>query len=185
MVWAALASLYVARLGSGFSFNLLLLGAYALLAALLLVIRRPGREGEQPDVIALVAWATVALSLFGFETTGAVRNRLGLGLQVAGLVAALASLASLGRSFGVAPANRGVVGRWAYRFVRHPLYAAELVNILGYVIAQPSALNVLVAALIAGGQMLRIRAEETLLMTDPAYQAYAAAVRWRLVPGFW
>jgi protein-S-isoprenylcysteine O-methyltransferase Ste14 len=34
-------------------------------------------------------------------------------------------------------------------------------------------------------QALRIRAEERLLMQDTRYVAYAAQVRYRLIPGWW
>jgi hypothetical protein len=33
--------------------------------------------------------------------------------------------------------------------------------------------------------VLRVRAEECLLMQDEAYTAYATGVRYRLIPGCW
>jgi protein-S-isoprenylcysteine O-methyltransferase Ste14 len=34
-------------------------------------------------------------------------------------------------------------------------------------------------------QVLRVRAEERLLMQDTRYAAYAAQVHYRLIPGWW
>ena len=47
-------------------------------------------------------------------------------LLVAGLLFAIASVAFLGRCFGVLPDVRGLVMRGPYRLVRHPLYLGEL-----------------------------------------------------------
>ncbi len=33
--------------------------------------------------------------------------------------------------------------------------------------------------------IVRIHAEERLLLHDQAYRAYAQRVRWRLIPGLW
>ena len=39
---------------------------------------------------------------------------------------------ALGRSFGVAPANRGIVVRGPYSFVRHPIYTGYLITHTGF-----------------------------------------------------
>ena len=51
---------------------------------------------------------------------------------------ALASLGTLGRSFGIVAANRGVKTRGPYRLVRHPAYFGYLMSYLGYVAENPS-----------------------------------------------
>jgi len=92
---------------------------------------------------------------------------------------------SLSRSFGIAPAHRGLVTRGSYAVVRHPLYAAEILVIGGYCAGYPSPRNLLVAGATVVAQLLRIRIEERLLSRDAAYAAYRGRVRWRLVPGVW
>ncbi len=182
--WVVLASTYVKRLLQYFTINDLALGVFVLLTALLLVVRRPSRAQGSVAMLVL-AWGTVALSLVGLRATLPGLRVPGTLMQLAGLAGAIYSLACLGRSFGIAPANRGVVTRGAYRLVRHPLYAMETVDSLGYLLAYPSFWNGVIWALLVTGQCLRIVAEERVLAADPAYQAYAAQVRWRLLPGVW
>ncbi len=97
----------------------------------------------------------------------------------------LLAILSLNRSFGIAPAHRGLVSRGAYRVVRHPLYAAEMFTVGGYCLGYASIWNAAVWAAFAIGQLLRIRGEEALLCADPEYRAYQVQVPWRLVPGVW
>lgn len=49
----------------------------------------------------------------------------GLGLQTAGLALCVTSFFALGRSFGFAPADRGLKRRGPYAVVRHPIYAVR------------------------------------------------------------
>ncbi len=89
---------------------------------------------------------------------------------------------SLRRSFGVAPANRGIKIGGPYRFVRHPMYAGYLFAHIGILLLLPSLLNLVIYTLSWWAQIYRLRAEERLLLEDPAYQAFAEKVRWRLLP---
>ena len=108
---------------------------------------------------------------------------LGLALVFAGnVIQGLAKL-SLRRSFGIAPANRGVKSDGLYRFVRHPMYAGYLMVHIGIMILMPSPLNAVLYAIGWWAQILRLRAEEALLGQDAAYQAYTQKVRYRLIPG--
>ena len=44
---------------------------------------------------------------------------------------------TLGRSFGVVPANRGVVVGGPYNFVRHPIYTGYLITHVAFLVANP------------------------------------------------
>ena len=103
-------------------------------------------------------------------------------VQVLGLVAILAALLSLRRSFGIVPAHRGIRTGGLYRFVRHPLYAAELLALAGVAVANPSPWNALLWVAELALQLARARAEEGFLDADPEYARYRARVRYRLVP---
>ena len=84
-------------------------------------------------------------------------------MQLAGLLIALASLGTLGRSFGIVAANRGVKTRGPYRLVRHPAYFGYLVAYVGYVAENPSLANLALLCLSTAFQLVRIGEEERLL----------------------
>jgi len=106
-----------------------------------------------------------------------------LWLQSLGITGIVFSLLSLGKSFGVVPANRKIVSAGAYRIVRHPLYLSEIVFYTGFVSANPSAGNGLLVLAIMAGQLYRSISEETLLAIDPFYRSYQKKVRYRFIPG--
>ena len=103
-------------------------------------------------------------------------------LACSGVGLTLWALWSLGPSFGIAPADRGLVTYGPYRYLRHPMYAGALLNMLPAVLWNPTPWNLGVAALILGISLLRIHLEER---TVTAYSQYADRVRWRLIPFVW
>jgi protein-S-isoprenylcysteine O-methyltransferase Ste14 len=109
----------------------------------------------------------------------------GLVLVILAAGLSLASLLTLGRRFGVRPALRGLETGGPYRLVRHPMYLAYLIADIGYNLQEWNAGTVLLV--LAGWTSLvyRIRAEERVLARDGGWPAYAATVRYRLVPGVW
>lgn len=104
-------------------------------------------------------------------------------LSACGLLIVIAGKLSLGRSFGLMPANRGIVSTGLYRLVRHPIYMGYLVTHTAFALANPTFWNigVLVAADIA--LLARAVCEERTLASDTAYRDYQQIVRWRVVPG--
>jgi len=110
---------------------------------------------------------------------------VGLWVQLLGLGICVASFLALGRSFGFAPADRGLVMRGPYGLVRHPVYASYLLLQSGYLLQSLSFRNALVMLFASGCNVGRVRAEERLLASRAPYGAYRAQVRWRLVPGVW
>ncbi len=104
-------------------------------------------------------------------------------LSCAGLAVVIAGKITLGRSFALLPANRGVVSNGLYKIVRHPIYMGYLVTHVAFLVASPSLWNIV--ALIAADAALLARAvcEEQTLALDPAYRDYQGRVRWRVVPG--
>jgi protein-S-isoprenylcysteine O-methyltransferase Ste14 len=151
-------------------------------AAFLFLVRRP------PDQVSWRPLAWIAAPIGSFAMLLARPADGGLAslpcelVQFGGLMIALASLGTLGRSFGIVAANRGVKTRGPYRFVRHPAYLGYLVSYLGYVAENPTLLNVFLVCLSTTFQLVRIEQEEQLLRRDPAYATYNEAVRYRLVP---
>jgi protein-S-isoprenylcysteine O-methyltransferase Ste14 len=104
-------------------------------------------------------------------------------LSAIGLVIVVTGKMTLGRSFGVVPANRGVVVRGPYQFVRHPIYAGYLITHAAFLAAHPVAWNLTIVLLGDAALILRALMEERVLSTDAAYQEYCRRVGWHLVPG--
>jgi protein-S-isoprenylcysteine O-methyltransferase Ste14 len=103
--------------------------------------------------------------------------------MIAGLLINLWSKLALCRSFGVVAANRGVKTSGPYAFVRHPMYAGYLLVQIGFLMSNPTLWNATVYSVALVLQILRMRAEERILVQDPAYLKYAGEVRFRLLPG--
>jgi len=149
------------------------------------MIRRPTQNVSMRLGDWLLAIAATAAPLMiqpGLDMFPAIAP-LGIALVLFGnVVQGLAKL-SLRRSFGIAPANRGIKADGLYRFVRHPMYAGYLAVHIGVMILMPSPINLVIYAIGWWAQILRLKAEEDLLSLDPAYVAFKAKTRYRLVPG--
>jgi protein-S-isoprenylcysteine O-methyltransferase Ste14 len=185
----ALFSVMVVRLGSDFlqtgRITGLLLLASEGLVVILTVLRRPAGVVDR----SLRARMLMVVSLMGpVLVTPASALPLIPGVATAaisacGLLAVIIGKVSLGRSFGLMPANRGVVSTGLYRLVRHPIYTGYLITHAAFCAANPTLSNLLI--LVAADLALLIRAvcEEATLAQDPAYRAYQQQVRWRVLPG--
>jgi protein-S-isoprenylcysteine O-methyltransferase Ste14 len=109
----------------------------------------------------------------------------GLVLVTLAAFLSIASLLTLGRSFGVWPALRGLVRKGPYRFVRHPMYLAYLIADIGYNLQEWNSGTALMVMAGWLSLLYRINAEEMILSQDGGWLAYAARVRYRLIPGIW
>jgi protein-S-isoprenylcysteine O-methyltransferase Ste14 len=109
----------------------------------------------------------------------------GVSLQLVGLAICVAAFLTLGRSFGFAAADRGLVRRGPYAIVRHPIYASYYLLQAGYLLQSISVWNGLVMLVVSMCNIGRIRAEDRMLATNEQYVLYRTQVRWRLLPGVW
>jgi protein-S-isoprenylcysteine O-methyltransferase Ste14 len=83
-------------------------------------------------------------------------------------------------------ADQKVITTGPYALVRHPMYAAVLVMVVGVPLALGSLWGLAVLALTVPVLIWRILDEEKLLKQDlPGYTEYAQKVRYRLVPYLW
>jgi len=163
----------------------LLLFAVNTLFAVLFVIRRHSVAVTENPKDWMITAATILLSfsLRVEPVDNALLAAASQALQGMGVVIILFSLAALGRSFGLIPANRGIKTRYMYRLVRHPLYAGEIVFYLGFLLGNHRIFNAVVFAAIVIGLSLRAAAEERLLGKDTSYAEYLRRVRFRFFPG--
>ena len=161
--------------------------AQQTLVALAYLIRRPARlVSRRLDDWVLAFGGTFAGVLFrpeGHHPGWGIQT--GLALQLLGVAIVVASLLTLGRSFGFAAADRGVVMRGPYAVVRHPMYASYLLLQSGYLLQSLSVRNAAVLLLGSLCNAGRALAEERLLARNTEYAAYRSHVRWRMLPGVW
>ncbi len=160
------------------------LAVYNGMVAMLFAFRRSPRRTGGPAGFAVAAIA-VGLSLFAFRPASPTAPVAGCVVQWLALAGIVASLLSLGRSFGIAPADRGIATGGMYKLVRHPMYACEMLFFAGYSLANTSLRNVLVSLTLVALLAVRAVMEERLLAANPDYRRYAARVRWRFIPGIW
>jgi protein-S-isoprenylcysteine O-methyltransferase Ste14 len=164
--------------------DLLLLVGEALVVVLT-CLRRPAQVVDRRMIVRFVTTVSMLSPLMirpsqnpaiMSELAAASMASLGLAIVVAGKL-------SLGYSFGLLPANRGIIVRGLYRIVRHPIYLGYLLTHIPFLAAHPSGWNLVV--LLAGDTALVARAlyEEQTLKRDPQYVQYCQTVKWRLVPG--
>ena len=135
------------------------------------------------DWLFAVVGTTLPLIVQPTEGDGLASPLFCLTLMVFGFGIQIAAKFTLRRSFGVAPANRGVKIGGPYRFVRHPMYAGYLVTQVGFLLSHPSVWNLSIYATTFAFQIGRIMAEERLLSRDSSYRQFATLVPSRLVPG--
>jgi len=162
---------------------LLLAGQEALLIGMIVTRRRSTDVSRswQDALIALVGTAAPLLQRAGGWTLPAL-EQIGFAVQIVGVLLAIIATSSLGRSFGILAANRGVKTKGLYRLVRHPLYGSYLFSYLGFFLGNISLLNLVAILFAFFCQYLRAKAEEQVLLRDPAYQSYVRQVRYRFIP---
>lgn len=107
----------------------------------------------------------------------------GLIFELSGVVLTQVSRVYMGRSFGILPANRGIVSKGPFRWVRHPIYFGWLILSIGYAMSFVSERNIILIAIAVPFMVWRISQEEYHLTADPEYRRYMERVRYRLWPG--
>ena len=126
-------------LQTGHLTGLLLLVSEALVVVLT-VMRRRAKAVDRSVAAAIVTTISVAgPSLVRASAAGALLPDVATAvLSFAGLCLVIAGKVVLGRSFGLVPANRGVVASGPYLLVRHPIYSGYLITHIGFLLAHPS-----------------------------------------------
>ena len=171
-------------LRTGHLTGLLLLASESLVVVLTIVRRRTHLVDRSAAGVLTTAMSVAGPPLLraveGSNTipdaVTAIVSAAGIGLVVVGKVA-------LGRSFGIAPANRGVVIRGPYMLVRHPIYTGYLLTHFAFLVAHPTPWNMAIVLVADSALVVRALIEERVLSADAAYQSYCRRVGWHLVPG--
>lgn len=159
----------------------------SLFVLTMLVRRNPVRISANPWF-----WLVASInSYYNLLTAGLLRGGVQAapaafinGLAILGMWVSIFARLSLGRNIGLVPAQREIVTRGMYRYVRHPIYSAYFLSALGWSLSCLSLVNVLVIGLGCAMFVVKTLMEESFLSEDPDYAAYMKKVRWRWFPGF-
>jgi len=184
LIWGAFTVTHVRKVLEQFSPMQAVWVVYnATLAVLFLVRSRPSVVSLNP-IHWVVALATSFSGFFfrRYEPVPETAERLGEVLVLIGVVLSGIGALSLGRSYDVFPALRGVTTKGLYAVVRHPMYVASMILRLGYLAANGSLYNVAGFVVMVGLYSLRAAFEESTMQSDERYREYARRVRYRFVP---
>ena len=163
---------------------LMLLISETLTFVWLLLARRPLVRDWSPFTVFISLTAGFGSGLVSLqEGVEIVPLYIAAPLQFLALWLVIWGKMSLGRSFAILPANRGVVTGGAYRFVRHPIYAGYLAGHILFLLSSFSVYNFTIYAIITLFQVHRILREERILALTEEYRDYLGRVRYRLFPG--
>src|SRR5262245_24157655 len=149
LIIVALFSFMAVRIGANFLetgrlTGLLLLASEALVVVLTVFRRAPIVVDRSLRARLLTTFAMMGppfvLPVKG--TPPLVAEWLSVTVCAAGMLIVIAGKISLGRSFALIPANRGIVSSGLYRVVRHPIYLGYLITHVAFLAANPSVWNV-------------------------------------------
>jgi protein-S-isoprenylcysteine O-methyltransferase Ste14 len=158
---------------------------YCVSASLFFLVR------SKPSIVSMnpVHWGVALLTSFSahFLIRSETENELlvisaKVMICVAAVIGTVCVLA-LGRSFGLLPALRKIKTNWLYRVVRHPMYTGAMLFKMGYVLKNPSLLNIVLLLVIAFLYDRRAKYEEVILSHDESYESYVQRVKYRFIPG--
>lgn len=172
-------------LDAGFKLSIVLLVIFNALVVFLLLTRRKPKDVsfELQDIVATFL-GTFAMMM----ARGVVHTEDIFLLQIIGMIGiiiSIAGLATLRKSFGLLPADRGIVTKGIYQFIRHPIYCGYLINYTCFLIQNYSLYNLIVFIVFAIFEAYRLTREEKLLKHNPQYLEYTKQVKWRVLPKIW
>lgn len=150
--------------------------------------RLPPRDtaaGLEPRMSAIAGtFLMMLLIILPRGTVGTELRILSTVLIIAGTILSVYCIRQLGRSFSIMATARELVTEGPYKFMRHPLYGAEVVTIVGMAVGHWTPIAAVLAVVWLALQVRRAQNEERILReTFPEYADYARRVP-MLLPGF-
>lgn len=154
---------------------------FLLLVLYLTLTRLPPKDsaaGLEPRISAIAGtFITMLLIILPSAHVPPTAQLVATVLVVVGTLLSIIALYWLGRSFSIMASARNLVQHGPYGIVRHPLYLAEAVTVVGIVIANWSLPAIIVVAIQFAFQFRRMFNEERVLRkTFPEYEDYANRV---------
>lgn len=129
---------------------------------------------------------TLAPEILPMRTDPGALRSAGVALFTAGLLVAVVARFQLGRNWsdieaGLVQPDHELVARGLYRYIRHPIYAGDLLLLFGLELALNSWLVLGVLALAAAVYRQTLKEEQVLLASLPGYADYCARTH-RFIP---
>jgi protein-S-isoprenylcysteine O-methyltransferase Ste14 len=159
-----------------------------LMAAMVILRTRPSDKapGLEPRISALGGtFLMYGVVLFPRCDLSPSAEVIAILLTMIGTAGAILALAQLGRSFSLMAETRQLVTSGPYRFLRHPLYVAEEMAMIGLFMQHASIGAALLFAVQIGFQLRRMHNEEAVLTARfPEYAVYQQHTA-RLIPGIY
>jgi protein-S-isoprenylcysteine O-methyltransferase Ste14 len=154
----------------------------------LTVLRLPPKSsasGLEPRVTAIAGtFCLMALVVLPTGAPGVELRLISTILIIVGTALSIACIVWLGKSFSIMATARQLVVAGPYSAMRHPLYAAEAVAVIGVVMSHWSIAALALGVVQFALQYRRILNEERVLRdVFPEYEAYAQRVP-MLIPRF-
>lgn len=165
--------------------TLIILLAGEIFTVAIILLARPSKDYDMSLVSALSTVAASFYFLFISLNTGTeiINKKIAAVGQLFAVLWQIWAKAYLGRSFGLMPANRGIVTSGPYKIVRHPIYFGYFLNHLFFLLANFGIYNLAIYIALYFFQAVRIWREELLLKKDPVYADYMKKTVYRFVPG--
>jgi protein-S-isoprenylcysteine O-methyltransferase Ste14 len=166
----------------------------------LLARRMSGGPFAEKEPVQKLIMSGTSLGFIGLLVLSAIDHRLGWSDMSASLAIAGDVILVLGwlgiyvvfreNSFASATiesaADQRVISTGPYAWVRHPMYAAALVMLLGIPLALGSYWGVIIVVALVPLLIWRLTDEERFLAQNlPGYREYQGRVRYRLLPLIW
>lgn len=162
---------------------LLLKALFCFAIVIAFFIRNSAFRIDKRVISFIVTLAHVSVPLlvqpYGIAT---IPLRWSIFIFIVGLLLSSFSVVDLWKSFGLLPANRGIVSGGVYSLIRHPIYLGYFLLFIGVISHYLSLLNFVLFILFIVLTVLRIRLEEFLLQKDENYLLYSKKVRFKLIP---
>lgn len=155
--------------------------------AVLFLLRRPASAASTVVKEWLVAIAGTLIGiLYSTENARSLMHDYSRGIvsfvMLFALLLSITAIISLGRSFGIVPANRGIITTGLYSFVRHPIYACYIIFDICLLSVMFSWLNLAVVCGFVMTCYLRAYYEERLLRQDHSYNEYIKRTPYMFCP---
>lgn len=185
LFYANFSIIFFMKFFNDYSISALLFLIYELLIVVMLLLRNWPAKISTSFYDWAIAIVGTLLPLLMRPVAVPFEHPALIAVQLGGLLVSMVGLMCLYSSYGTVAANRGIRTGGIYKFIRHPLYSGYFFSLSAFLIMNPSLQNIILFGALIALKLMRIFAEEKLLLEDPEYQAYAARVKWRIIPFVW